>query len=128
MNYPLWNLFLTMAWLFIWIVLAVLVIWTVLSIFRSHDLSGWGKTGWLILVILVPFIGVFAYLIARGAHLASEQVEAANAPQDEAFRTYERFEAQGKGSADELTKLAELRDQGVITDAEFQKGKTQVLG
>ncbi len=128
MNYPLWNLFLTMALLFIWIVLIVLVIWTVLSIFRSHDLSGWGKAGWLILVILVPFIGVFAYLIVRGAHLAGEQVEAANAPQDEAFRTYERFEVQGKGSADELTKLAELRDQGVITDAEFQKGKTQLLG
>jgi uncharacterized membrane protein YhaH (DUF805 family) len=81
-----------------WIVLVVLVIWTALSIFRSHDLSGWGKTGWLIFVILVPFIGVFAYLIARGAHVAGEQVEAANAPQDEAFRTYERFEAQGKAA------------------------------
>lgn len=128
MNYPLWDLFLTMLWLFVWIVLIVLVIWTAMSIFRSHDLSGWGKTAWLIFVILVPFIGVFAYLIARGAHAAGEQVEAANAPQDEAFRSYERFEAQGKGSADELTKLAELRAQGVITDAEFQKGKTQVLG
>lgn len=128
MNYPLWNLFLTMCWLFVWIVLIVLVIWTVMSIFRSHDLTGWGKTGWLILVILVPFIGVFAYLIVRGARAAGEQVETAHAPQDEAFRAYERFEAQGKGSADELTKLAELRDQGVITDAEFQKGKAQVLG
>ena len=80
------------------------------------------------MVILVPFIGVFAYLIVRGARAAGEQVETAHAPQDEAFRAYERFEAQGKGSADELTKLAELRDQGVITDAEFQKGKAQVLG
>jgi hypothetical protein len=106
MNYPLWNLFLTMLWLFIWIVLIVLVIWAILSIIRSHDLSGWGKAGWLIVVILVPFIGVFAYLIARGAHLAGEQVETANAPLDEAARTYERFEAQGKGSADELAKLA----------------------
>ena len=105
----------------------VLVIWAILSIIRSHDLSGWGKAGWLIVVILVPFIGVFAYLIARGAHLAGEQVERPS-PQDEAARTYERFEAQGKGSADELAKLAEPRDRGVITDAEFQQGKAQALG
>ena len=128
MNYPLWNLFLTMLWLFVWIVLIVLVIWAILSIIRSHDLSGWGKAGWLIVVILVPFLGVFAYLIVRGAHLAGEQVETANAPQDEAARRYERFEAQGRGSADELAKLAELRDRGVITDAEFQQGKAQALG
>jgi type VI protein secretion system component VasK len=128
MNYPLWNLFLTMLWLFVWIVLIVLVVWVILSIFRSSDLSGWGKVGWLVLVILVPFIGVFAYLIVRGARLAGEQVEAANAPQDEAARAYERFEAQGARSADELTKLADLRDRGVITDEEFQKGKNQILG
>jgi hypothetical protein len=66
-------------------------------------------------------------LIARGAHQAGEQVETANAPQDEAARTYERFEAQGRGSADELAKLAELRDQGVITDAEFEAQKAKVL-
>ena len=117
MNYPLWDLFLTMCWLFVWIVLIVLVIWTVMSIFRSRDLTGWGKTGWLILVILVPFIGDFAYLIVRGARAAGEQAETANAAQDGAVRAYERFEVQGKGSADELAKLAELRDRGVITDA-----------
>jgi type VI protein secretion system component VasK len=128
MNYPLWDLFLTMLWLFVWIVLIFLVVWAIMNIIRSHDLSGWGKAGWLIVVILVPFIGVFAYLIVRGTHLAEEQVETANAPQDEAARRYERFEAQGKGSADELAKLAELRDQGVITDAEFQRGKAQALG
>lgn len=101
MNYPLWNLFLTMLYLFMWIVLIVLVVWVILSIFRSHDLSGWAKVGWLVLVILVPFIGVFAYLIVRGARAAGEQVGAANAPQDEGFRRYERFEAHGTRSADE---------------------------
>jgi Phospholipase_D-nuclease N-terminal len=99
-NYPLWDLFVTMLELFIWIVLIVLVVWVILSIFRSHDLSGWAKVGWLVLVILVPFIGVFAYLIVRGAHLAGEQVATADAPQDEAARRYERFEAQDKGGAD----------------------------
>lgn len=99
MGYPLWDLFVTMLELFIWIVLIVLVVWVILSILRSHDLSAWAKVGWLILVIILPFIGVFAYLIVRGAHLAEEQVATANAPQDERFRRYERFEAQGRGDA-----------------------------
>jgi uncharacterized membrane protein len=98
-NYPLWDLFLTMLELFAWIVLIVLVVWTILSILRSRGLSAWAKVGWLVLVILVPFIGVFAYLIVRGARLAEEQVATANAPQDDAARRYERFEAQSKGSA-----------------------------
>jgi len=105
MNYPLWNLFLTMLELFIWIVLIVLVVWVILSIFRSH-MSGWAKVGWLVLVILVPFIGVFAYLIVRGAHLAGEQVATAGAPQDERYRRYERFESQGQGDPDDLAELA----------------------
>ncbi len=100
MNYPLWNLFLTMLELFFWIVLIVLVVWTVLNILRSRDLGAWAKVGWLVLVIVVPFIGVFAYLIVRGAHLVDEQVATANAPQDEAARRYERFEAGGTGNAD----------------------------
>jgi hypothetical protein len=99
-NYPLWDLFLTMLELFIWIVLIVLVVWTIFSILRSHNLSALAKVGWLVLVIVLPFIGVFAYLIVRGAHLAGEQVATANAPQDEAARRYERWEAQGKGGAD----------------------------
>jgi Phospholipase_D-nuclease N-terminal len=98
-NYPLWDLFVTMLELFVWIVLIVLVVWAILNILRSHHLSAWAKVGWLVLVIVVPFIGVFAYLIVHGAHLAAEQV-AAGAPQDEAARRYERFEAQGKGSVD----------------------------
>jgi predicted PurR-regulated permease PerM len=98
-SYPLWDLFLTMLELFVWIVLIVLVVWTILSILRRHDLSAWARVGWLVLVIVLPFIGVFAYLIVRGAHLAEEQVATADAPQDEAARRYERWEAQGKGSA-----------------------------
>jgi hypothetical protein len=126
-NYPLWNLFLTMLELFVWVVLIVLVVWVILNILRRHDLSAWAKVGWLIVVIVLPFIGVFSYLIVRGAHLAGEQVATANTPQDEASRRYERFEAQGTGSADELTKLADLRDRDAITDAEFQERKTQLL-
>jgi hypothetical protein len=66
--------------LFVWIVLIVLVVWVILNILRRHDLSAWAKVGWLIVVIVLPFIGVFTYLIVRGAHLAGEQVATANAP------------------------------------------------
>ena len=100
MSYPLWNLFLTMLELFVWIVLIVLVVWTILSILRRRNLPAWAKVGWLVLVIALPFIGVFAYLIVHGAQLAEEQVATANAPQDEAARRYQRFEAQSESSAD----------------------------
>jgi len=95
---------------------------------RRRDLSGWAKAAWLLFVIFVPLLGVLAYLVARGGHLAEEQVSDPNSPQNEAYRAYSRHEAQGSHSADELTKLADLRDRGVITDEEFQKGKVQLLG
>ena len=128
MNYPLLDVFLSMFWFFVWVLWIFLVVWTVLLIFRSGDLSGWAKAGWLVFVIFVPLLGVLAYLIARGGHLAEEQIMEANAPQDAASRAYARFEAQGGHGADELAKLADLRDRGVITDEEFQKGKVQILG
>ena len=128
MNYPLLDVFLTMMWFFVWCVWIFLVVWTLLLIFRRQDLSGWAKAAWIVFVIFIPLLGVLAYLIARGGHLANEQVSDYNAPQDEASRRYARSEAQGHHSADELSKLADLRDRGVITDEEFQQGKVQLLG
>jgi hypothetical protein len=127
-DYPLLNVFLTMFWFFAWSVWIFLVVWTLMLIFRRRDLSGWAKAAWVVFVIFVPLIGVLAYLIARGGHLANEQVDEYGAPQDEAYRAYGRTEARGRHRADELTKLADLRDRGVITDEEFQKGKVQLLG
>ena len=66
MNYPLLNVFLTIFWFFIWCLWIFLVVWTIILIFRSRDLSGWAKAGWLVFVVLVPLIGVLAYLVARG--------------------------------------------------------------
>jgi hypothetical protein len=127
-NYPLLNVFLTIFWIAAWGVWIFLVIWTLMLIFRRRDLSGWAKAAWVVFVLFIPIIGVLAYLVARGGHLAEEQVSEYNAPQDEAYRAYERSEARGRHRADELTKLADLRDRGVITDEEFQKGKVQLLG
>lgn len=98
-----------------------------MDIFRSHDLGGWGKAGWLIFVVVLPFLGVLVYLIARGRKMTDREVRQAQA-QDEAFRAYARQTAHETGTADELTKLADLRDRGVISQAEFEQGKERVLG
>jgi hypothetical protein len=126
-NYPLLDVFLSIFWFFAWSVWVFLVVWTVMIIFRRHDLSGWAKAGWVALVIFVPLLGVLAYLVARGGHLADEQASEYGSSQNEAYRAYDRSEKRGRHSADELTKLADLRDRGVITDEEFQRGKLQLL-
>jgi predicted PurR-regulated permease PerM len=124
-SYPLLNVFLTIFWVFLWALWIFLVFWVVFDVFRSHDLSGLGKAGWLILVLLLPFLGIFIYLIARGGKMHEHSVQAAQA-QDQALRTYVQ-QAAG-GSAEELSKLADLKDRGVITEDEFNKEKARILG
>jgi hypothetical protein len=126
MNYPLLNAFWTMLWFFLWILWFFLLFRIILDIFRSKDLGGWGKAGWLIFVCILPFLGVFVYLIARGGKMAQRDVDDAQAA-DQAARSYIRDVAQESSPADQLAKLADLRERGVITDAEFQQSKAKVL-
>jgi Short C-terminal domain/Phospholipase_D-nuclease N-terminal len=127
MSYPLLDVFWTMLWFFLWILWFFLLIRVFMDIFRSRDLGGWGKAGWSIFVIILPFLGVFVYLIARGGKMAEREVRQTQA-QEEEFRTYVRQTAQGNGTAEELAKLADLRDRGVISETEFQQGKEKILG
>ncbi len=128
---PLLDVFLTMLWFFLWILWIFLLVRVFIDIFRSRDLSGWGKAGWSIFVIILPFIGVFVYLISRGGKMADREVAQAQA-QDAAFRAYVRDAARETGTttstADELAKLADLHDHGVISDADYERGKEKVLG
>jgi hypothetical protein len=125
-DYPLLGALWTMFVFFLWIAWFFLLFRVVADVFRSHDLSGWGKTGWLVAVLVLPFVGVFAYVIARGDDMGRRDVEQADA-QKQAFDAYVRNAAGNGGSADELAKLADLRRQGVITDAEFEQQKAKVL-
>jgi len=125
-SYPLANAFWTMLWFFLWILWFFLLFRIILDIFRSKDLGGWGKAGWLIFVCILPFLGVFVYLIARGSKMAQRDVDDAQAA-DQAARSYIRDVAQESSPADQLAKLADLRERGVITDAEFQQSKAKVL-
>ena len=86
-----------------------------------------GQALWSIFIILTPYLGVFVYLIARGGKMREHAVAQAQA-QDEAMRAYVRdVAASGTSTADELTRLAGLRDQGVITEVEFQQLKAKTI-
>jgi hypothetical protein len=123
------QVFLSMLWFFLFFIWIWLLIVVFGDIFRSDDMGGWAKAGWTIFVIILPYLGVFVYLIARGKKM-SEHAAAAAAQQDAASREYIRnaVQSNGSGAADELTRLADLRERGVITDAEFQQAKAKALG
>lgn len=118
-------------WTMIWFTIFFIWIWILISvfadIFRSHDMSGAAKVLWIIFVVLLPYLGVFIYLIARGGGMAERNMEAAK-KQDAAMRAYVRDAAGSGGStAEELDKLAALKDKGVITDDEFAAQKAKLL-
>lgn len=127
MNYPLLDIFLSMLWFFLWILWIWLVIWILMDIFRSDDMGGWAKAAWTIFVILLPLFGVLIYLIARGHSMRDRQVREAEAA-DAAFRSRVQEAASTSASpAQELSKLSELHDRGVLTDAEFEQQKSRIL-
>ncbi len=123
---PLLDAFLTMMWFFLWVLWFFLLFRIISDIFRSKDLGGWGKAGWLVFVTILPFLGVLVYLIARGHKMTEHDVAQAQA-QDQAFRAYVQEAAHGTSTSDELAKLSDLRDRGVITEADFQQGKDKIL-
>ena len=125
-DYPLMGAFWTILWFFLWIAWIMLLFRVFGDIFRSHDMGGWGKALWSIFVILVPFLGVFVYVIARGHGMTQRDLEHVKAQQQE-FQAYVRDAASTGGTADELTKLADLKNRGVITEAEFAEQKAKLL-
>jgi type VI protein secretion system component VasK len=125
-DYPLMGIFWSMMWFFLWIIWIMLLFRVIGDIFRSHDLGGFAKVLWLLLVIVLPFFGVFIYMIARGRAMAQHDMDAAQA-RDEQMRAYVQQAASPSGSADELAKLAELNQSGVLTDAEFAQQKAKIL-
>ena len=117
-------------WSMLWFFLFFIWIWLLISIFgdifRSPDLSGWGKAAWSIFVIFLPYLGVFTYLIARGRKMSEHAMDEAHR-RDAAFRSYvQEAAATTPSDVDQLSKLASLRAEGVIDDAEFERMKAKV--
>ena len=126
-TYPLADLFGTMLGFFLLIIWLWLLIIVFSDIFRSRDLGGGAKALWVIFVIILPFLGIFVYLIARGGKMHERAAKQA-AQQQEAFDAYVKETAgSGADSTEQLTKLADLKQQGVITDAEFESQKAKIL-
>jgi ABC-type multidrug transport system fused ATPase/permease subunit len=126
-SYPLLNVFWSMFIFFLWIIWIWILITVFIDNFRSNDLSGGAKALWFLFVLFIPLIGVLVYLIARGGKMHERAVRQAQ-QQDQEFRAYVQEAAAGsESSADQLAKLAGLRDQGVISAEEFEREKAKVL-
>ncbi len=126
-TYPLLSLFWTMLLFFGFVVWIWLLIVVFGDIFRSHDIGGFAKALWVLLVIFLPLLGVLIYLIARGGKMQERASQDARQQQQE-FDTYvQEVAGSGANPADQLTKLAQLRDEGVITEQEFQAQKAKVM-
>ena len=121
------QVFLSMLWFFLFFIWIWLLIVVFSDLFRSHDMGGWAKAAWVIGIIILPYLGVLLYLIVRGHKMAEHAQQAAQA-QDAAAKAYIQSAAGTSGSAaDEIQRLADLKAQGVISDAEFEAGKAKAL-
>jgi hypothetical protein len=125
-DYPFLDVLWTMLIFFLWIMWFWLLITVFADIFRRRDISGWGKTAWLIFVIILPFLGVFIYLITQSDEMAQRNMDQARAQQQQ-FDAYVRETAGSSGAAAEIEKAKALLDSGAITQAEFDAIKQKAL-
>jgi hypothetical protein len=121
------QVFWSMIWFFLLFMWIMLVFRVFGDLFRDRETGGFAKVLWIVFIIIVPFLGVFVYLIARGNKMAEREV-AAIQQQDQAARDYIRDAAGSASPADELARLADLKEKGHITDAEFAAMKAKVVG
>jgi Phospholipase_D-nuclease N-terminal/Short C-terminal domain len=124
--YPFWGVFGSMLIFFIWIAWFMLLFRVFGDVFRRDDLSGWGKTGWIVFVIILPFLGIFIYLITQN-HGMAERNMAQSRAQRAQFDDHVREAAASGGSAAEIQKAKELLDSGAITPTEFDVLKQRAL-
>ncbi|WP_300605717.1 SHOCT domain-containing protein [Trebonia sp.] len=125
-SYPALSVFWSIVEVFLWVLWFWILITVIIDLFRSPDMSGWTKALWFLFVLFIPLIGVLCYLIVRGPSM-HERARAAQRRQDEEFRSYVQEAAGPQSAADEITKLAGLRDHGVITNEEFEREKSKIL-
>jgi len=128
-DYPFLDVMWTMAIFFVWILWFWLLFTVFADIFRRHDLSGLGKTGWIVFAILLPFLGVFIYLITQNVGMTERNLQRSRAQRDR-FDDYVRQTAGGSGgggAAAEIDRAKQLLDSGAITPAEFETLKQKAL-
>ena len=125
-EYTVGEAFWTMLWFFLFFIWIWLLITVFADIFRSDDLSGWAKAFWTIFVVVLPYLGVLVYLIARGKKMGEHAVRDAQR-QDDQMRAYVQSVAGGSGTAGEIERLHQLNQQGAISNEEFAQAKAKLL-
>jgi len=125
-NYPFLDVMWTMLVFFGWVIWFWLLITVFTDLFRRHDISGWGKTGWCIFVIVLPFLGVFVYLIAESKGMAERNVKAVQTAQTQTDEYIRSVAAQGD-PATQITQAKQLLDSGAINAQEFEALKQKAL-
>jgi hypothetical protein len=125
-DYPFLDVLWTMLIFFVWVIWFWLLITVFSDIFRRNDLSGWGKAGWIILVIVLPYLGVFIYMIAEHKGMTERSMQSAQA-QKRQFDDYVKDVAASQGPAGEIEKAKQLLDSGAISQAEFDALKQKAL-
>jgi len=126
-DYPILGIFWTMLILFVWISWLFVFFHVVIDIFRSHDMGGFAKAAWFLVVVLIPLLGVLIYVIARGNSMRDRDVARAQDQQDQMDAYVRQAAGASDGVADELAKLGELKSSGVISDDEFAAQKAKLL-
>jgi len=128
-DYPFLDILWTMLIFFAWVIWFWILIRVFVDVFRRHDISGWGKAGWVVLTIFLPFVGVLIYLIANGQEMGQRDIEHARAQQAQ-FNDYVKSVAESggaNGGAAEIARAKSLLDSGAITQAEFDSLKAKAL-
>ena len=124
-DYPFMDVFWTMMVFFFWVIWIWILVTVLVDLFRRHDISGWGKTAWALFVIVLPYLGVFVYLITQGKHMAerrAEEIRASRAAFDDHVRSVAATDP-----SDQIAKAKELLDSGAIDQAEFDQLKRKAL-
>lgn len=126
-DYPVLGAFWTIMWIALWVLWLVLVVRVVVDIFRDDSLHGGKKAGWLLFVIVLPFLGVFVYLIARGRGMGSREARHAREQRDAFEAQLREMTGGGDGRVEELSRLSALKDSGDLTEGEFTRAKEKLL-
>ena len=128
-DYPFIDVLGTMLVFFAWVIWFWILIRVLMDVFRRHDLSGWGKAGWTLFMIVLPFLGVLIYLIAHGKDMGQRDIEQARAAQahlDQHIRSVAG--SGGDGAAAQIAQAKSLLDSGAISPDEFERLKAKALG
>jgi hypothetical protein len=125
-DYPFLDILGTMLIFFAWVIWFWILIRVLVDVFRRHDLSGWGKAGWTLFMIVVPFLGVLIYLIAHGQDMGKRDVEQARAQRAQ-FDDYVKSVSAEDGGAAQIAQAKNLLDSGTITQEEYDRLKAKAL-